>query len=254
MKLYSFKYVSANKITMSLWKRFRDRYPNADESKFKTIDFCGAKTSMFVGKDETIDVFDGNSFRSSIYFSDEMKIALGLASGFPLELTLNPKSKLSIPAIQFSDKSKTRPLAEALINQKIYVTPEQYFNCKFRDMITHTQITHNSGKESHKWLSRPEISYWNQQLNFAIFCSTTASGLSNRLFLEDKMLLEFNSNLLFSILLKIINFFFSKMDKNEVAELFFIVEELENTESELTETHYLRKRRKKTKFIVLRKE
>ena len=36
-------------------------------------------------------------------------------------------------------------------------------------------------------MSRPEISYWNQQLNFAIFCSTTASGLSNRLLFEDKM-------------------------------------------------------------------
>ena len=115
-----------------------------------------------------------------------MKIALGLASGFPLELTLNPKSKLSIPAIQFSDKSETRPLAEALINQKIYVTPEEYFNYKFRDIFTHTQITHKSGKESHKWISRPEI-YWNQQLNFAIFCSTTASGVSNRLLFEEKM-------------------------------------------------------------------
>ena len=179
---------------MSLWKRFRDRYPNADESKFKTMDFFGSKTIMFAGKDETIDVFDGNNFRSSINFSDEMKIALGLTSGFPLELTLNPKSKLSIPTIQFSDKSKTRPLAEALINQKIYVTPEQYFNCKFRDIFTHSQLTHisgkethNSGKESHKWLSRPEISYWNQQLNFAIFCSTTVSGISNRLLFEDKM-------------------------------------------------------------------
>ena len=141
---------------------------------------------MFIGKDENIDVFDGINFRSSIYFSDEMKIALGLASGFPLELTLNPKSKLSIPAIQFSDKSKTRPLAEALINQKIYVTPEEYFNYKFRDIFTHTQITHKSGKESHKWISRPEI-YWNQQLNFAIFCSTTASGVSNRLLFEEKM-------------------------------------------------------------------
>ena len=187
MKVCGFKYVSANKITTSLWKRFRDRYPNADESKFQTMDFFGSKTIMFEGKDETIDVFDGNNFRSSIYFSDEMKKALGLASGFPPELTLNTKSKFYIPAIQFSDKSKTRLLAEALINQKIYVTPEQYFNCKFRDIFTHTQITHNSGKESDKWLYRTEISYWNQQLNFAIFRSTTASGLSNRLLFEDKM-------------------------------------------------------------------
>ena len=151
------------------------------------MDFFGRKTIMFIWKDETIDVFDGINFRSSIYFSEEIKIALGLASGFPLELTLNPKTKFSIPAIQFSDKSKTRPLAEALINQKIYVTPEENLNCKFHDIFTHTQITHNSGKESNRWISRPEISFWNQQLNFAIFCSTTVSGVSNHLLFEDKM-------------------------------------------------------------------
>ena len=75
------------------------------------------------------------------------------------------------------------------------------------------------------------------------------------------LLLEFNSTLLFSILLKIINIFFSKMDKNEVAELFFIVEELENTKSELTETHLkinkmkslLKKETKEDKIYRLKK-
>ena len=52
------------------------------------------------------------------------------------------------------------------------------------------------------------------------------------------------------------------MDKNEVAELLFIADELENTESELTETHLkinkmkslLKKETKEDKFIVLRNE
>ena len=32
---------------------------------------------MFIEKDEDIDVFDGNNFKSSIYFSNEMKRVLG---------------------------------------------------------------------------------------------------------------------------------------------------------------------------------
>ena len=40
---------------------------------------------------------DGKDFRSSIFFSKEMKRQLGLAPGFPLELTHNPNPKLEIP-------------------------------------------------------------------------------------------------------------------------------------------------------------
>ena len=39
---------------------------------------------------------DGKDFRSSIYFSKEMKRQLGLAPGFPLELTHNPNPKLEL--------------------------------------------------------------------------------------------------------------------------------------------------------------
>ena len=74
---------------MNLWKRFQNRYPNLDLSKFKKQTFFGEETIMFVGKNEDISVFDGDNFRSSIYFSDEMKTALVMSQGFPLELTLN---------------------------------------------------------------------------------------------------------------------------------------------------------------------
>ena len=49
-------------------------------------------------------------FRSSIYFSKEMKRQLGLAPGFPLELTHNPNPKLEIPAVPFH--GECRPTAE----------------------------------------------------------------------------------------------------------------------------------------------
>ena len=80
---------------------FKERYPKADETKFKSTKVFGKETIMFIGKDEDIDVFNGNNFRSSINFSNEMKSALGLVSGFPLDLNLNSKPDLSVPAIQF---------------------------------------------------------------------------------------------------------------------------------------------------------
>ena len=170
---------------MSLWKRFKERYPKADETKLKKTIFFDKETIMFIGRDEINDVFDGNNFRSSIYFSNDMKRPLGLVSGFPLELNLNPKPDLSVPAVQFY--AKTHPLSDVLVKQKIYVTPDKFFNCDFRDIFTNTQITHYSGKESHSWLSVPNMKYFLQQLSFAIFCASTACGISNRLLFEDKM-------------------------------------------------------------------
>ena len=172
---------------MNLWKRFQNRYPNADMSKLKKRSFFGEETIMFEGENDIISVFDRDKFRSSTYFSDEMRSALRIPTGFPLELTLNPKPKFSIPAIPFS--AETKPLSDvsnALVNQKIYVTPTDNFTCKCRDMFSHTQITQYSEKESVMALWT-DMSCWGQQLNFAIFCSTTACGISNRLLFEEKM-------------------------------------------------------------------
>ena len=74
---------------MSLRKRFKARYPKANFSDFKTEDFFGKPNIFFHSEagDEETAVFDddGKDFRSSIYFSKEMKRQLGLAPGFPLE-------------------------------------------------------------------------------------------------------------------------------------------------------------------------
>ena len=42
-------------------------------------------------------------------------------------------------------------------------------------------------EESHSWLSGPNMKYFPQKLSFAIFCASTACGISNRLLFEDKM-------------------------------------------------------------------
>ena len=150
---------------MSLQKRFKARHPKANFADFKTEDFFGKPIIFFregdseAGYEETT-VFDddGKDFRSSIYFSKEMKRQLGLAPGFPLELTHNPNPKLEIPAVPFNSEIRDREsgdsgagesqaaytLKDALVQQEIYVTPSEKFKIKFRDIITDTVITHRS--------------------------------------------------------------------------------------------------------------
>ena len=180
---------------MSLQKRFKARYPKANFADFKTEDFFGKPNIFFHNKagdseagDEGTTVFDddGKDFRPSIYFSKEMKRQLGLAPGFPLELTHNPNPKLEIPAVPFNSEA-AYTLKDALVQQEIYVTPSEKFKIKFRDIFTDTVITHRSSHESRRWLAGPNFEYWPQTLNFAFFCATTGCGVSRRILFEDKM-------------------------------------------------------------------
>ena len=175
---------------MSLQKRFKARYPKANFADFKTGDFFGKPNIFFQEGDEGTTVFDddGKDFRSSIYFSKEMKRQRGLAPGFPLELTHNPNPKLEIPAVPFnSEIREAYTLKDALVQQEIYVTPSEKFKIKFRDIFTDTVITHRSSHESRRWLAGPNFEYFPQQLNFAFFCATTGCGVSRRILFEDKM-------------------------------------------------------------------
>ena len=175
---------------MSLQKRFKSRYPKANFADFKTEDFFGKPNIFFHNKagDEGTTVFDddGKDFRSSIYFSKEMKRQLGLAPGFPLELTHNPNPKLEIPAVPFNSET-LNTIKDALVQQEIYVTPSEKFKIKFRDIFTDTVITHRSSHESRRWLAGPNFEYWPQTLNFAFFAATTGCGVSRRILFEDKM-------------------------------------------------------------------
>ena len=185
---------------MSLQKRFKARYPKANFAYFKTEDFFGKPNIFFHNKagdseagDEETTVFDddGKDFRSSIYFSKEMKRQLGLAPGFPLELTHNLNPKLEIPAVPFNseaDNTETlNTIKDDLVQQEIYVTPSEKFKIKFRDIFTDTVITHRSSHESRRWLAGPNFEYWPQTLNFAFFVATTGCGVSRRILFEDKM-------------------------------------------------------------------
>ena len=125
------------------------------------------------------------------YFYDEIKKALGHPaelhaainlSNFPQVLTLNSNPKLPVPALGHADKSKTFNFP----NLEIFVTPTDSFKMKFRDVFIDTKLSHHSGKESHRWLESPDMNYWPQQLNFAVWCATTGCGISSKLLFVDE--------------------------------------------------------------------
>ena len=170
-------------VKSKAWKEFKRKYPFADLSKFE------AQTDFIDQKHAVAEIYlkAGPGFRQSVsesdrrYWSDEMKEALGIG-GFPVELILNDHSLLPVPAVQFEKNPESISKLFKKIN--IFVSPTEYFVTKFRDIFSKTQIKHTTGKESRSWLSGPKMKYWPQQLNFALWCATTGSGISREILRE----------------------------------------------------------------------
>ena len=79
-----------------------------------------------------------------------------------------------VPAIAFSDNTG-QSIADLFNKQvKIYVTPTDYFTTKFRQIFTKTQIKFTQAKYVRKWLAKPDMSFWPQQLKL---CSVGARQL-----------------------------------------------------------------------------
>ena len=176
----------------SLWNIFLDRYPDADLSKFRHGVYSYDKEPFvrFVRRDGSeFDMFFKKRLQPSLYFSDELKKALGLPKDFPQELTLYLHPSLPIPAIDFGESQPLRGLnlREKLSKLQIFATPTDSFSVTVRDIFTNTVIKHTSAKESHRWLNEPNMRYWPQQLNFAVWCATTGCGVSLRSLFEDKI-------------------------------------------------------------------
>ena len=53
---------------------------------------------------------------------------------------------------------------------------------KFREIFEQTRLEHNSATESKVWSGGPNMKYWPQQLNFAVFCATQGCGISREIF------------------------------------------------------------------------
>ena len=111
--------------------------------------------------------------------------------GFPYQLSLLQQNKpppQPVPAIEFTENTG-QSIADLFNKQlKIYVTPTDYFTTKFRQIFTKTQIKFTQAKYARKWLGKPDMSFWPQQLNFALWCATTGCGVSREMLFSNSSL------------------------------------------------------------------
>ena len=162
------------------WKDLQQQFPRADRSKFVIqADFIKnhkAVAEVFLKTSDGLTSVFGSDRR---YWSQQMKTALGnVNNGFPYQLSpLKTRNPLPIQAVDFTEAtSSIKEMFSGLI--KIYVTPNSFFQVKLRDIFQQTNIKHYTAAESRVWLSGPNIKYWPQQLNFAVFCATQGCGIS----------------------------------------------------------------------------
>ena len=177
------------------WNAFLEKYPNADKSK------SVAQTGFDDNRKATVEIYykEGPGSSKSVFGSDskywpiEMRNALGFHKlfGFPLQLSLYPAVRKTIPAVNFDEnimspdggvgRSSIR-IGETLNKaQKIYITPTDFFTAQYRQIFKDTQITFRTSKNARKWLGGPHMGFCPQQLNFALWCATTGCRISREI-------------------------------------------------------------------------
>ena len=174
------------------WEQFTKQFPNADKTQFYV------QTSVDEKYKISAEVFFNESAGSSVsvfgsdrkYWSQKMENALGVMGeeGFPFQLSsLKTKRALPIPAVDFTEPA---PSIAKIFNQenRIYATPDEVFVTKFSDIFQQTRLTHTASTEAKTWLRGPNMKYWPQQINFAVFCATQGCGISREIFDEGRSL------------------------------------------------------------------
>ena len=165
---------------------FKKGFPRADISRFQVEVEVDANrkatgTVLFTESDgsQTYPLIKGRK-----YWSQALMDALQMHQdgGFPMQLTpfVHTKPQMPIPAVDFSEEiDKSMHIGDVLNKElKIYVTPTEFFTTKFREIFKKTQVKFTTAKYGRKWLAGPDLSFWKQQLNFALWCATTGCGIS----------------------------------------------------------------------------
>ena len=163
---------------------FKNRYPNANLDKFTFVnDSYGGYikwkvngTTIMTNDDPTGKTWtDDLSPNLKTLLWEDLGLDDSELSSFPKSLTMTNRS-YPIPAIDFD--YFTSDITKMLTFLDIYVSNTKKFTSKMRDVFTNQVVTFKFGKQSRKWLNAPDMNYWPQQLNFAVWCATSGCGIS----------------------------------------------------------------------------
>ena len=69
-------------------------------------------------------------------------------------------------------------IKDILINMDVYVSKTENFTIKVRDIFTDYILTYKNADDANEWLKKTNLKFWDQQLNFATYISSTCCGIS----------------------------------------------------------------------------
>ena len=168
---------------------FKKRFPYANMSRFQVqVEFDANRKALgrvlFPDGDGS---WENPLIEDQKYWSPPLTAALGVQQdgGFPTQLSPIQLSKpLPVPATDFA--ATTGQSVADLFNKemKIYVSPTDYFTTKFRKIFKAPKIKVTSSKYARPWIKGPNMGFWQQQLNFAVWCATTGCGVSREMLFD----------------------------------------------------------------------
>ena len=157
---------------------FIKKFPKYDRYRFSNE---GGQV-RFIFNSDKYDPFDNNgnliktlykfpSWNGHTYKPEDIRDFLADSAGLPTFLEELMLSKTNY--LVFNNNHETfNPTTIT-----IYVSTDQKFTIEPRDVFTKLQPKHKSSKEAYQWLKGPDMSYWPQQLSFAVWCSTSGCGI-----------------------------------------------------------------------------
>ena len=79
-------------------------------------------------------------------------------------------------------RSCAQPCQNLQRREKNLCDADEFFVAKFRNIFQQTRLKHTASAEAKIWLRGPNMKYWTQQLNFAVFCATQGCEISREIF------------------------------------------------------------------------
>jgi len=159
---------------------FVEKYPNYNANRFSS-NANGDVRFLFNGDDydpfkngKLVEVYKFPSWEGETPQSENIHDYLG--GRFPASLLLTNKT-YPIPAISVDDT----PSFDINHPLKIYVTPTKSFTVVPPDVFQLTPPTVQTVSEYSSWIEEPNMKYWSQQLNFAVWAATSGCGIGNDL-------------------------------------------------------------------------
>ncbi|XP_048588585.1 uncharacterized protein LOC125572279 [Nematostella vectensis] len=113
--------------------------------------------------------------------------------GFPKQYRLDARAEYKILPW---DENPTR---NNYVSFDVFITPELKTHFVFRDIFTDSELVFRTAKEASRWLDAPNLSYWSQALNFAMFCATAGCGVTRDMIDDSQVGSFYRFHIIFTI-------------------------------------------------------